>query len=193
MHEQHISASLPSVCARSCSTPVQVQHAMLLFKQAIALCSHTCIFGSPRSVKYIFKVQCCICRWVSRGLNSDHAGISNTVCTTALHHCSQKSIVLAACACLLWVLAFVHCGCKQKGTLSGRVSFGCHVYQKVLNGVVIDVQGGSFQEGPMPFGNVPTHQYQPPTGLPSRRKALICGCNYRSPTSPICSFFSNNN
>lgn len=136
---------------------------------------------------------CCICRWVSRGLNSDHAGISNTVCTTALHHCGQKSIVLAACACLLWVLAFVHCGCKQKGTLSGRVSFGCHVYQKVLNGVVIDVQGGSFQEGPMPFGNVPTHQYQPPTGLPSRRKALICGCNYRSPTSPICSFFSNNN
>ncbi|KAL3143777.1 hypothetical protein ABBQ32_003606 [Trebouxia sp. C0010 RCD-2024] len=46
-------------------------------------------------------------------------------------------------------------------------------------------QGGAYQEGPMPFGNVPMHEYQPPTGLPSRRKALICGCNYRGTNSAL--------
>lgn len=52
--------------------------------------------------------------------------------------------------------------------------------------IAADAQGGSYQEGPMPFGNVPTHQYQPPTGLPSRRRALICGCNYRYAISVPC-------
>lgn len=44
----------------------------------------------------------------------------------------------------------------------------------------------------MPFGNVPTHSYHPPTGLPSRRRALICGCNYRSATCHLCTSSSIN-
>ncbi len=45
-------------------------------------------------------------------------------------------------------------------------------------------QGGNPFMSQMPLGPVPQHEYQPSQGLPPRRKALICGCNYKYDTQP---------
>ena len=112
----------------------------------------------------------------------------NTLLCTISHYITSPQLQAPATRCCrvffsLWALMPVILGAR---------SSSCHYYNCLISGlfstcIAADVQGGRYQEGPMPFGNVPTHHYQPPTGLPSRRRALICGCNYRSGSCYICS------
>ena len=47
-----------------------------------------------------------------------------------------------------------------------------------------ETQGGNPFMSQMPLGPIPQHDYHPSQGLPPRRKALICGCNYKYDTYP---------
>ncbi|DBA75792.1 TPA: hypothetical protein ACH3X1_010200 [Trebouxia sp. C0004] len=46
-------------------------------------------------------------------------------------------------------------------------------------------QGGNPFTSQMPLGPIPQHEYHPSQGLPPRRKALICGCNYKGSSNAL--------